>query len=138
MSIFSLVSVGSLSVPKCTFPTPNSIEFGAGKVHFGFAFAECRGLVVVLRTWREEPAKPPPALHHNYDFATADFALAAVSRVACPDTPKAWKVSLRVRNEPLVCAGVLSKERRQRMQIVHRTEARADQLAIVCRDVGGV
>ena len=55
-----------------------------------------------------------------------------------PDTPKAWKVSLRVRNEPLVCAGVLSKERRQRMQIVHRTEARADQLAIVCRDVGGV
>ena len=55
-----------------------------------------------------------------------------------PDTPKAWKVSLRVRNEPLVCAGVLSKERRQRMQIVHRTEARADQLAIVWRDVGGV
>ena len=45
---------------------------------------------------------------------------------------------LRVRNEPLVCAGVLSKERRQRMQIVHRTEARADQLAIVWRDVGGV
>ena len=57
---------------------------------------------------------------------------------AHPDTPKAWKVSLRVRNEPLVCAGVLSKERRQRMQIVHRTEARADQLAIVWRDVGGV
>jgi hypothetical protein len=42
----------SLSVPKCTFPTPNSIEFGAGKVHFGFAFAECRGLAVLLRTWR--------------------------------------------------------------------------------------
>ena len=58
--------------------------------------------------------------------------------VPCPDTPKAWKVSFRVRNEPLVCAGVLSKERRQRMQIVHRTEARADQLAIVWRDVGGV
>ena len=48
MTFLFLVSVGSLSVPKCTFPTPNSIEFGAGKVHFGFAFAECRGLAVLL------------------------------------------------------------------------------------------
>ena len=61
--IFSWVSVGSLSVPKSTFPTPNSIEFGAGSVDFGFAFAECRGLAVVLRTWRDGKSD---TTHHNH------------------------------------------------------------------------
>ena len=59
---FLLGAFWSLSVPKSTFPTPNSIEFGAGKVDFWFGFAECLGLVL-LRTWREGTTnhryKPP-------------------------------------------------------------------------------
>ncbi len=38
---FFLGAFLSLSVPKCTLPTPNSIEFGAGKVHFWFGSADC-------------------------------------------------------------------------------------------------
>ena len=35
---FFLGAFLSLSVPKWTFPTANSIEFGAGSVHFGVWF----------------------------------------------------------------------------------------------------
>ena len=75
----------SLSVPKCTFPVPNSIEFGTGSVHFLFVALNASGLAVVLRTWREEPAR---LQHDELALGISIFshfsasALATVSRPA--------------------------------------------------------
>jgi hypothetical protein len=74
----------ALSVPKCTFPAPNSIEFGAGKVHFWFGSAECRGLAVLLRTWREEPARLRDLPLRISFFSHFSATLATVSRQVRP------------------------------------------------------
>jgi hypothetical protein len=82
---FSVGAFLSLSVPKCTFPTPNSIEFGTGSVHFLFVALNASGLAVVLRTWREEPAR---LQHDELALGISIFshfsasALATVSRPA--------------------------------------------------------
>ena len=50
----------SLSVPKCTFPVPNSIEFGAGKVHFCFVSLSASGALQFASAPGARYHKAPP------------------------------------------------------------------------------
>ena len=92
----------SLSVPKCTFPVPNSIESGAGKVHFCFVSLSASGLAVRFRTWREVPQStatkhrhkaPPPTTATNHHHSRAAFADGALARVAVFVRRKLWQLA---------------------------------------------
>ena len=77
-----------LSVPKSTFPTPNSIEFGAGKVHFGFGFAEClvAGVVLLPHLARGTTNHPPQTTRHKPPPPTAAGAMGIPIPVPRPPT----------------------------------------------------